>query len=210
MTVVNLALAADRALIVCDSLVSGADAPLYMSKAQVYPHLRLCVAVAGHHSIAVHMALWLSGGTGIGRDVDGIAGDAPGYLRQAWEAERLTSPTTVHLVGITAADELAAYALDSGAGFEPRRLPPGVWINPRFAPDPAATPQETAPEPRPAEPAVMPDPPPVAPWKWQEAAAAAVEAVKRQHLEQRVPVGGILTTTLITPHSIFTDWLEIA
>jgi hypothetical protein len=207
MTIINVALAADRAMIVCDELVSGAATPLRMSKCQTYPHLRLCVAVAGHHSVAVALSLWLNAGNAVGRDVAGIVADAPGYIRETWADDALTSATTVFLVGVTPADEVAAYLLSSATSFEPRALAPGVWLCPNFAPEVPATPPQTAPEPTAGDPTVSPAPAASATWAWRDATQMAVEAVQRQHREQRVPIGGRVQSTLLTPDAILQTWL---
>ena len=206
MTAINLALATDRALIVCDELISGGGPPLAMSKVMPFPHLRLCAAVAGHHLIALELAVYFGSGSLVGRDVHDVVAELPDVLRAAWDHRRLTAPTSAYVVGITAADELAAFRLDSSAAFEPRRLTSGVWLSPGFKPDAATT--ETPPAER-AETARETTPAPPAAWAWHEATQAAVDAVTRQHREHPASIGGRVQTCLITADSIFQSWRDL-
>jgi hypothetical protein len=204
VTVINLALHRDRALIVADELITGGTVPLAMSKVMPYPHLRLVAAVAGHHLVALEVAVYLGSGCPAGRDVHDVVAELPDVLRTAWAERRLTSATTVHVVGIDAADEAAAFRLDSAAGFEPRRLAPGVWLSPAFKPD-AVTTVEPPPGERAETTQETPAAPPAA-WVWSDATQAALDAVRRQHREHPESIGGRVTMTLLSPDSISTSW----
>jgi hypothetical protein len=207
MTIINCAIARDRVLLVTDELISGGPTPLTMSKVLTAPHLRLVAAVAGHHLVALEVALYLGSGCPAGRDVHDVVAELPAVLRAAWAERGLTSSTTVHVVGVDAADEAAAFRLDSAAGFTPRRLAPGVWLSPAFKPD-AVTTTEAAPVERTETAPGTTEAPPAA-WVWSDACAAAVESVVRQHREHPGSIGGRVQTCLLTPDAIFQAWRDV-
>jgi hypothetical protein len=204
VTIINCAIARDRVLLVTDELISGDTVPLAMSKVMAFPHLRLLAAVAGHHLVALEVALHLGGGCPAGRDVHDAVADLSVVLRDAWVERRLTAPTWAYLVGIDHADEAVAFRMDSSADFAPRRLTPGVWLQPAFTPD-AVTTVEPPPVERTERTQETPAAPPAA-WVWSDATQAALDAVRRQHREYPKSIGGRVTMTLLTPDSISTSW----
>ncbi|MBX5462979.1 MAG: hypothetical protein IRZ28_18060 [Steroidobacteraceae bacterium] len=188
MTALNLAIRSDRALIVSDSLVSGADEPLFASKVVTAPHLGLIGAANGSHDFACAWRSWLSWcfprGT-TAEDVEACAGD---FGRDAWLRRRCSAPSSLFLVGV--AGERVFATVFASPDFSAQRLEPGVYYSPNLAAetgDAREAPERTPPtaEERAADLALP----------WSDWAAAALTPIRRQRAAHPERIGGAVIAT---------------
>jgi hypothetical protein len=214
MTICNIALGTDRALVVTDELVSGVDEQLMVSKALPIPHLQLVVAGCGYHRIlncAMRAALEpMPPNSGIAD----LAAQLPELLSALWRAmqdrvgKQLDGRSVVLLIGVTTDDAIAAIAFESPE-FAARRLEPGLYLQPRLASPQEG--QETEPTPEGSEVlSHAPAPTPVSP-SWQDLVYSARAAIPIQFERREVAIGGRATETYVDIAQLSsTRWGDIA
>jgi hypothetical protein len=206
MTAINLAVSADRVLVVTDEAVSVDDADFgsVATKALALPALRCVVAVAGHLDALVAMAGTLLRGMPVGTDVCDLAETLPAMLRRAWDARGWSAPTRVFLAGVSG-DGVAVYELEAPE-FNALRMPPGCYMVPPLRADTEARKASgegrQRGEPFEASAAKLP------PVPWHVRATWATAIMLEQHREQVAIIGGRRQMTLLTPDMVTQTWLD--
>jgi hypothetical protein len=207
MTAINLAVADDRVLIVCDEAVSvgAADSGEVTSKALALPALRCVIAVAGHIDALAEVAAELLRGLPAGTDVGDLAAELPALLRRMRDGRGWTAPTSVFLAGVSG-DGVEVYELEWPT-FEPLRMPAGgVYMKPPLRADTAAAdcPGEVRQRGEPFEASAAKLPP--VPWHARASWATAI--MLDQHREQVAVIGGRRQLTLLTADTVTQTWLD--
>jgi hypothetical protein len=207
MTAINLAVADDRVLIVCDEAVSvgAADSGEVTTKALALPALRCVIAVAGHIDALGALAGALLGGMPAGTTVADLVAELPALLRRMRDARGWTAPTSVFLAGVSG-DGVEVYELEWPT-FDPLRMPAGgVYMKPPLRADTAAAKStgEARQRGEPFEPSAAKLP--AVPWSARASFATAI--MLEQHREQVAVIGGRRQMTLLTPDTVTQTWLD--
>lgn len=187
MTIVNVAFAGGRALIVTDEIVVEGQYTYWRSKALALPHLQAVFTFSGHLDVGMDGELSLSVRTTTGMPLDAVAGELTETLQRSRQRHGITGDAGRAILIGWHGERIAAFELWSCESFACRELPAGVYVQPGIQDADAPLPAGRT---------------------WADLEAVAIGAVEHQRRQQKVPSGGRLHLTRIGPRTISVSWTD--